>query len=161
MGPVWHCGQSLGTRELVDLPFIGLCTVYHRLFTLPLGVICRLCSVTVVLAGYLLYHCAFNPLSRVDQDRLFCKQCVDPDETAHNEPSHQDLHCLPFCSSFTTVTRLAAMHVSKRKDGIVHFRNLGMKGLNAERWVGPQPWTLYRWLEHDITIQWTSSPCFY
>ena len=20
---------------------------------------------------------------------------VDPDETAHNEPSHQDLHCLP------------------------------------------------------------------
>ena len=23
---------------------------------------------------------------------------VDPDETAHNEPSHLDLHCLPFCS---------------------------------------------------------------
>ena len=22
---------------------------------------------------------------------------ADPDETAHNEPSHQDLHCLPFC----------------------------------------------------------------
>ena len=22
---------------------------------------------------------------------------VDPDETAHNEPSHQDLCCLPFC----------------------------------------------------------------
>ena len=22
---------------------------------------------------------------------------VDPDETACNEPSHQDLHCLPFC----------------------------------------------------------------
>ena len=24
--------------------------------------------------------------------------CVYPDETAHNEPSHLDLHCLPFCS---------------------------------------------------------------
>ena len=23
---------------------------------------------------------------------------VDPDEMAHNEPSHQDLHYLPFCS---------------------------------------------------------------
>ena len=22
---------------------------------------------------------------------------ADPDEMAHNEPSHQDLHCLPFC----------------------------------------------------------------
>ena len=22
---------------------------------------------------------------------------VDPDETARNEPSHQDLHCLPLC----------------------------------------------------------------
>ena len=25
---------------------------------------------------------------------------VDPDETAHYEPSHQDLHCLPFCFDF-------------------------------------------------------------
>ena len=22
---------------------------------------------------------------------------IDPDELAHNEPSHLDLHCLPFC----------------------------------------------------------------
>ena len=22
---------------------------------------------------------------------------VDPDETARNEPSHQDIYCLPFC----------------------------------------------------------------
>ena len=27
---------------------------------------------------------------------LFFANSVDPDETAHNEPSHQDLHCLPF-----------------------------------------------------------------
>ena len=25
---------------------------------------------------------------------------IDPDETAHTEPSHQDLHCLPFCFDF-------------------------------------------------------------
>ena len=25
---------------------------------------------------------------------------VDPDETAHHEPSHQDLHCLPFCFDY-------------------------------------------------------------
>ena len=27
---------------------------------------------------------------------------VDPDEMAHYEPSHLDLHCLPFCSSLLT-----------------------------------------------------------
>ena len=26
-----------------------------------------------------------------------CANSVDPDEMAHNEPSHQDIHCLPFC----------------------------------------------------------------
>ena len=29
-----------------------------------------------------------------------CGNSVDPDETAHNELSHQDLHCLPFCLLF-------------------------------------------------------------
>ena len=29
---------------------------------------------------------------------------VDPDETALNEPSHQDLHCLPFCYYLLTET---------------------------------------------------------
>ena len=27
---------------------------------------------------------------------------ADPDETSRNEPSHQDLHCLPFGSRFLT-----------------------------------------------------------
>ena len=35
----------------------------------------------------------FNP---ADQYRYLCKS-VEPDEMAHNELSHQDLHCLPFC----------------------------------------------------------------
>ena len=25
---------------------------------------------------------------------------VEHDEMAHNEPSHQDVHCLPFCFDF-------------------------------------------------------------
>ena len=54
---------------------------------------------------------------------------VDQDETAQHEPSLLDLHCLPFCSWFTTVTRLAAVDVSKYRDGSVYFRNSGLKGL--------------------------------
>ena len=38
---------------------------------------------------------------------------VDPDETAHNELSQQDLHYLPFCSSFTTVIVLATTDLLK------------------------------------------------
>ena len=33
----------------------GLCTVYHGLFALPIGVIGRLCYVIVVLPGHLYY----------------------------------------------------------------------------------------------------------
>ena len=29
-----------------------------------------------------------------------CGNSVDLDETARNEPSHQDLHCLPYCFCF-------------------------------------------------------------
>ena len=32
----------------------------------------------------------------------FFANSVDPDETAHNEPSHLDQHCLPFWSGFTS-----------------------------------------------------------
>ena len=55
---------------------------------------------------------------------------VDPDETAHHEPSHQDLHCLPFCSGFTTIQSTSvAMDVSKCTVGRAYFRNSGVKGL--------------------------------
>ena len=44
--------------------------------------------------------CLFNPFSPADQELKTDTSAnkVDPDETAHNEPSHQDLHCLPFSS---------------------------------------------------------------
>ena len=38
-----------------------------------------------------------NPLSPAGKQFL---QTVDPDETADHEPSHQDLHCLPFSFDF-------------------------------------------------------------
>ena len=52
---------------------------------------------------------------------------VAPDETAHNESSHQKPHCLPFCSWFPTVTFLAAVYVSKCWDERFYFRNSGLK----------------------------------
>ena len=43
----------------------------------------------------------FNPFSPAEQNSAFANS-IDPDEMAHNEPSHQDLHCLPFCFDFMT-----------------------------------------------------------
>ena len=36
-------------------------------------------------------------LSAVQIQAYTFANSVDPEETAHNEPSPQDLHCLPFC----------------------------------------------------------------
>ena len=71
---------------------------------------------------------------------------ADPDETACHEPSHQDLHFLPFCywravsseSSLFAILLLikfwlrplfATMDVTKFGDGTVHLVNSGVKGL--------------------------------
>ena len=56
-----------------------------------------------------------------------CANSVDPDETAHNEPSHQDLHCLPLSIGFWLATLFAIMDLSSFNDGNVHFINLGWK----------------------------------
>ena len=40
--------------------------------------------------------CTFiDPFSSADQNNSFANS-VGPNETAHDEPSHQDLHCLPY-----------------------------------------------------------------
>ena len=56
---------------------------------------------------------------------------ADPDEVAHNEPSHLDLHCLLFCSCTLTDTLFAIMNMSKFKGGRVHFRYSEVKGLKS------------------------------
>ena len=36
-------------------------------------------------------------LSSLQTETDNCANSVEPDETARDELSHQDLHCLPFC----------------------------------------------------------------
>ena len=56
---------------------------------------------------------------------------ADPDEMAHSKQPHQELHYLPLCYGFLTKALFATMDVSKLRDGRVHFRNSGMKGLST------------------------------
>ena len=56
--------------------------------------------------------------------------CVDPDEMACQEPSHQDLHCLPFCFDFKQKPHFASVDLSKSRMG-ESVRNSGMKGVRA------------------------------
>ena len=39
-------------------------------------------------------------LSALETKIITLANSVDPDETAHNNPSHQDLHCLPLLLLF-------------------------------------------------------------
>ena len=58
---------------------------------------------------------------------LFFANSAAPDETAHNEPSHQELHCLPLCSDFSPRSLLGTMVQTRFKYGRVHFWKSGMK----------------------------------
>ena len=49
-----------------------------------------------------------NPFCLADQTGTFTNS-IDPDEMVQNEPSHLDLHCLPFCSYSLTDTIFAIM----------------------------------------------------
>ena len=60
-----------------------------------------------------------------------CANSVDSDEMASNEPSHLDLHCLPFYFLFLTETLFASVDKSKFKNGRIHFR-LGVVGCGED-----------------------------
>ena len=71
---------------------------------------------------------------------------------AHNEPSHQDLHCLAFCSSFMlTDTPICNDPVSEFKDGRVHYtcRNSGLKGLKKNSLCVPPSFSSYYFYSDD------------
>ena len=81
-------------------------------------------------------------LSALQTNTDIFSNSVYPDEMAHREPSHLDVHCLPFCFCFVfccfffvfcfvffTDILFAMMGMPKLKDGSVHFRNSGVKGL--------------------------------
>ena len=73
---------------------------------------------------------AINLAGTVNQNRYRCKQCRSRWDGS-NEPSHQDLHCLPFCFfDFGLSPLFTIMGMSKSKDGRVHIRNSEVKGLS-------------------------------
>ena len=61
-----------------------------------------------------------------------CANSVDPDKMAHNDSLLESLGSIQFtvCHSLFYYRPKASMNMSKLKDGGVHFRNSGMKGLN-------------------------------
>ena len=69
-----------------------------------------------------------KPFIPADPNLLFLNS-VDPDETAHNEPSHQDLHCLAFYLMFWLRPLFETMILTRFKDGRDRFRNSGVKWL--------------------------------
>ena len=58
-----------------------------------------------------------------------CANSVDPDETAHNEPSHQDLHCLTFRFDFWLTFLQMYLQLWTGLYGNVHFISSGRKRL--------------------------------
>ena len=50
---------------------------------------------------------------------------------AQNEPSHQDLHYIPSCFDTWLRSLFGTMGLTRFKDGRVHFRKSGMKGLSS------------------------------
>ena len=61
------------------------------------------------------------------QTKYFFANSVD-----HYEPSHQDLHSLPFCFEFWLRSLFGTMVLTRFKDGRVHFRNSGMTRLKPQ-----------------------------
>ena len=53
-----------------------------------------------------------SPLSALQTKTNTCGNSVDPDDTARNEPSHQDLHCLPSLFAILLFFRLNPLFVS-------------------------------------------------
>ena len=59
-----------------------------------------------------------------------CANNVDPDMTAHNKPSHQDLHSLPFCFLLSAVTTVCISGYVPYQ-GWTSSLNSGMIGLKC------------------------------
>ena len=59
---------------------------------------------------------------------------ADSDETARHQPSHQDLHCLPFCFwLFYWITYLEKLTFPNSINERVYLRNSGVKGVKNTR----------------------------
>ena len=59
--------------------------------------------------------------------KIFAKS-VDPDQTAHNELSQEDLHCLPFCNYFLSETPIQNNESVQIQRWKSLLQNSGVKG---------------------------------
>ena len=72
----------------------------------------------------------FLTLSALQTKRDTCANSVDPDETASDDLSHQDLQCLPFWFIDFRLKRLfSSMYLTKLRDVSVHCRYSSVEGL--------------------------------
>ena len=80
-----------------------------------------MCSVVLIVLNNMVL-CDFDfelrglTLSSLQTKTNTFANSVGPDETSHNEPSHPDLHCLPFSFVYVLTTLSLLMDMSKSKD---------------------------------------------
>ena len=72
------------------------------------------------------------PFSSFSCKKHIYANSVDPNKMTCNMPFHQDLNCQSILD-FLSTPLFATTDVSKSKDGRVHFRNAGVKGLKSAR----------------------------
>ena len=97
--------------RLVSFPIIGrFFPDHHRSFLSQSSV------VSFPIIGWTLTAWQTNTYTFVNS--------VDPDETARNEPSHQELHCLPLYFGFWLAPPFATVDMSKFKACRENFRSV-------------------------------------
>ena len=69
-----------------------------------------------------------NPFIHANKPDIFANS-VDTDETARNEPSHQDLRCLPFNFHYFTCTHICISEGVQIRRWNIPFQKFRMKGL--------------------------------
>ena len=74
MGKFRQCLTELSARDTIlagyySLMFLFVYTICHSLFALPLGVICKLCSVIVAIPEHLYYFAYLSSLTMASSAR--------------------------------------------------------------------------------------------
>ena len=109
----------------------------------------------------------FNLFSSANQ-KQFLTNSADNDETAHNEPSHQDLHCLLFCSDFWLRPLFGIMVLTRFKDRkrlLQKLRDERVKlYLDEERkkkalWNNMQSWAKFHLYQIRSRSSWSEVRC--
>ena len=89
----WH--------EFLNEHFLPYVKIIFPINYLHCFIISNLYSINRLLKGGKISSSGIQPFQPCRPKQLF-ENSIDPDEMVHNEPFHQDLHCLPFCYWFLT-----------------------------------------------------------